>query len=136
MISKIGGYKMKKKFLSSLIVAFMLFLTGCSGSWLIINGVTYNTPILFSMRYERFNGNKERSITVDANETLIITVTVETVSGLLDAYIAKDNNTDDCSYQGNDIQTTSFTVTLSQAGRYTIRVDADNHRGSFSFNWE
>lgn len=127
---------MKKKFFTSLIVALMLFLTGCTDSWLIINGVTYNTPTLFSMRYERFDGHKEREIIVDSNETLIISVAVETISGKLDAYIAKDNNTEDCSYQGNDIQTTSFTVTLSQAGSYTIRVDADHHNGRFSFNWD
>ena len=127
---------MKKSIFFGLIISIMILLTGCSGSWVIINGFTYNTPTKISMRYDRFDGYKTKTLDVEAGETVVVSVKVVTNSGLLDAFIAKDNNTNDCSYQGNDIPTSSFTVNLTSEGKYTIRVDADNHSGSFSFEWE
>jgi uncharacterized membrane protein len=69
------------------------------------------------------------------NETVEVVVSIVTEKGSIDAYIAKDDDVANSSYEGHDIQTISFTVTLSESGRYTVRVDADKHTGSYSFSW-
>jgi hypothetical protein len=80
-----------------------------------------------------YSGTKERELTVEDGGTVTVTVKVTTKKGSLDAYIYKDE--EEYSYEGHDIQTSEFTVTLSDPGDYTIKVDSSRHKGSFSFSW-
>lgn len=127
---------MKKNSLLLILVVLLTMLSGCTmGSGTVKNASELNTPTKMSMLYDKFNGYKETQIEVKENEPLIVAISVVTESGSIDAYIAKDNDTDNCDYKGHDIQTSSFAVTLSERGSYTIRVDAENHTGSYSFSW-
>lgn len=114
----------------------MSALTGCTyGSGAIKNGSELNTPTKMSMTYDVFNGHKETQINVKEGRPVEITVSFVTEKGAIDAYIAKENNTKNCSYEGHTIPTSSFTVKLKEEGSYTIRVNAKNHSGSYSFSW-
>ena len=125
--------------LALFIIVFMLLTTmlgACVlGSGFVKKGVEYNSSTKMSMIYEEFTGYKQTHIDVEAGKPVEVIVSIVTEKGIIDAYIAKDNNIADSSYKGNDIPTSSFTVTLTQAGRYTLRVDADKHTGSYSFSW-
>ena len=115
----------------------MTVLTGCTcGSFTVLRGSELNTPTKMSMSYEKFSGFKQRNIEVSEDETLVISVNIVTNGGSIDAYIARDNDTANSTYEGKDIPTSSFTVTISKPGKYTLRVDARNHTGSYSFSWE
>jgi uncharacterized membrane protein len=87
------------------------------------------------MLYDEFTGYKQTHIDVGENETIEVVVSIVTEKGSIDAYIAKDNDIANSSYKGHDIPTMTFTVTLSEPGRYTVRVDAEKHTGSYSFSW-
>jgi hypothetical protein len=127
---------MKKKNLLLITLILVAILSGCSkGSGTVKNASELNTPTKISMIYEEFNGYKEKQIRVKENEPIIVAVNIVTESGSIDAYIAKYNDTDNCSYEGHDIETSSFSVILSEQGDYTVRVDAKKHTGSYSFSW-
>lgn len=127
-----------KKISLFLIVLIILFgLLGCTrGSGIFVKSKEYNTPTKMSMSYEKFIGYKERKIKVDEDETVDILVDIVTEGGTIDAFISKGIEKDDYIYEEQDIRSSSFTVTLSESGTYIIRVDADSHKGSYSFSWK
>ncbi|MHC1750622.1 MAG: hypothetical protein AB9856_20315 [Cellulosilyticaceae bacterium] len=128
---------MKKIFLISVLVAMLLVVGGCTkGSSFILSGDETNTPTQMAMTYKRFSGFKQTDIKVKKGEPLTVKVGIVTQKGHLDAYIAKDNDLQNCQYQGTNLSTSSFEVTLTEEGTYTIRVDANKHTGSYSFSWE
>ena len=127
---------MKKTITIVIITFIMMFLIGCTkSSYVIISGEDHDTSTQMSMTYKQFSGYKETRIKVKDGEEVKVSVKIVTEGGTLDAYIAKDNNESTAVYTGNDITTSNFTVTLKDAGTYTIRVDGDKHSGSYLFNW-
>ncbi|MDD4924145.1 MAG: hypothetical protein PHF74_04845 [Dehalococcoidales bacterium] len=120
----------------TVLIVLMSMLSACTvGSGTVKNGVEYNSSTKMAMLYDEFSGYKQTHIDVRQNETVEVVVSIVTEKGSIDAYIAKDNDIANSSYEGHDIPTMSFTVTLSEPGRYTVRVDADKHKGSYSFSW-
>ena len=128
---------MKKISLLLLLFIVLFGLLGCTrGSGIVRKSKEHNTPTKMSMTYEKFTGYRETEIKVDEDEPVDVLVDFVTEDGTIDAYISKDNDKVSCDYEGHDVQTSSFTVTLSEQGTYTIRVDADAHKGSYLFSWE
>jgi hypothetical protein len=123
---------MKKIVLSILILLILFGLSGCSGEY-TLGSIENNTSTKMSMTYHYFRGEKEKKLTVDEGEPLVVSVDIKTESGTLDAYII--NEDDEYIYEGHDIPTSSFTVDLAEAGKYRIRVEAAKHKGSYSFTW-
>lgn len=124
---------MKKTALILLVLAMMAGLTGCISN-LSIGSVENDSEHKMSASYMLYSGTKERELTVEDGETVVVTVDVKTDKGSLDAYIY--NEDEEYSYEGHDIQTSEFTVTLTEPGDYTVKVEADKHKGSFSFSWD
>ena len=118
-----------------LFVVTILTSSCITGSGSTVKSSELNTTTKMSMTYENFTGYRQTKVKVKENTPIVIRVDFVTESGELDAYIARDNNLELSSYEGNNVPTSSFTVTLSEAGIYTIRIDAKNHTGSFSFSW-
>ena len=113
----------------------MSIVTGCTkGSGMIKNGNELNTSTKMSMIYDEFTGYKESQIKVIEGQPVEVNVSITNLSTIR-CFIAKDNNKNNSSYEGHDIPTSSFTVTLKEEGIYTIRVDTKNHSGSYSFSW-
>lgn len=120
---------MKKAGLLFLLLLTFIGLGGCSFQMGYIGN---NTTHEMSGSYYKFSGEKNKEITVEEGETLDILVDIETKEGAIDVYITDDNKV--YSYEGHDLETTSFTVTL-EPGEYTLKVEAKDHQGSFSFTW-
>ena len=127
----------KNDILIVLFVALsMSIVTGCTmGSGMIKNGNELNTSTKMSMVYNEFTGYKETQIKVVEGQPVEVNVSIVTEKGTINAYIAKDNNKNNSSYEGRSIPTSYFTVTLKEQGVYTIRVDAKKYSGSYSFSW-
>lgn len=116
------------------MLILLFSLAGCSKSFSFeLGAFENNTSTQMSMSYKKFEGVKEKKITVKEGEPLVVTVDIETKDGALDAYIYNEDL--EYSYEGKDIQTTNFTVTLTEPGKYTIKVKGDMHEGSYSFSW-
>ena len=111
--------KMRKNVL--LIVMFaalsMSIVTGCTKGSGIKNGNELNTSTKVSMIYDEFTGYKSQ-IKVIEGQPVEVNVSIVTEKGTIDAYIAKENNKNNSSYEGHDIPTSSFTVTLKEEGIY------------------
>lgn len=140
-INSPGGISMnvtirKKPYLLITALLLMALAAGCStGAGTLKYGSELNTPTKMSMSHEDFIGHKETQVMVLEGQPVVVTVSIITEKGTIDAYIAKDNNKANSSYEGHDIKTSTFTVTLKEPGQYTIRVEAKNHSGSYSFSW-
>jgi len=127
---------MKRMISIVLIMVIMMVLTGCTkSSYILISGEENDSSTQISMTYKEFSGYKEAQIKVKDGEEIKVSVRVVTYGGSIDAYIAKDNDVSKAVYEGNNIKTSSFTVTLKEAGTYTIRIDGDKHSGSYLFYW-
>ncbi len=120
-----------KKLLIPLILLLLIGLTGCSN--ISIGSVQNNTSHKMSASYFLYSGMKKKELTVKDGETVEIAIKITTKKGKIDAFIYDENG--EYLYKGEDIQEEASSVTLTEPGDYTIEVDADNHRGSFSFTW-
>ena len=126
---------LKKTCIITSVLLLILCFSACSGgSYVSVMSTETNNAQEISMEYDSFDGNKFYDISIE--QEVIVTVHIETESGSMSAYIAKDNDVTNAVYQGSDIPTSDFTVALTESGTYTIRVDANQHSGSYSFQWE
>lgn len=128
--------EMKKGLILGLLLLAGISFAGCTtGTYTVVNGVEDNTETRMSMTYDRLNGYLETQVTVEQGVPLEISVVFLTVSGRLDASVCRLEDPETCSYEGVEVPTESFTVTLTYPTIYVIRVDARRHEGSYFFDW-
>ncbi len=84
--------------------------------------------------YEKFNGYKERNITISGDGSHAFAVEIVTDSGSLGLTIT--DNAGNELYTGNELPTSAFEVGVDSSDKYQVRVDADDHSGSFKIEWE
>ena len=58
---------------------------------------------------------------------------ITTESGTLGLTIQKDGQ--DTVYEGNHLETGTFTVYLRESGTYRVNFLANEHKGSYRFSW-
>lgn len=116
-------------------IAALALWTGCIASPAgLVGGSEHNSPTQMVMNYDEFTGSREVHLLVDEEQPMAVVVAITTNSGELDAWIASpDGETE--AYEGRSVPTSTFTVTLKDSGRYTIRVAARRHSGGYSFVW-
>lgn len=130
---------MKKRFsfmVTLLVLLFVLLgLSGCSSS-ISIGSIENSSSKKMSASYFKLSGTKKSpAITVKDGETVDVLADIVTKKGTIDIYIYKDSDKDNYAYEGHDIKTSKFTVTLSEPGDYIIKIKARKHKGSYSFTW-
>lgn len=126
---------MKKIAVCIAVLLLMLAMTGCPrGSYIVINGLETNTAHSMAMRYDRFKGHKTVTVRVPEGEVWEVYADIVTDSGKIGLSITdRDGHS---YYQEEELPTSTFTVTLEKAGRYDIRVDAEDHKGSYRISWD
>lgn len=127
---------MKKTFLTSIITLIaVLCILGCTtGSYTFINSNENSESEFWNASYDKFNGYKQREITISGEGDHAFTVEIVTNSGKLGLSIEDDDGKS--LYNGNELPSSSFEVIANGEGKYTIRLDADNHNGGFDIKWE
>lgn len=127
------------------LIILVLILTGCSKTKfqikspvkeeVLISGSEEATPTSMAMSYNTFTGYRSKIIDLDQCETCDISINVISTSGNLDLSIL--DATGELTYKESSIPTGSFSLSLSLAGgtRYTIKINAVNHVGSFDINF-
>ncbi len=135
---------MNKKINLLLAIIFALFfISGCTyGSGSSTGSVEINTFSKMSMSYQKFSGYKAAGLHVKEGEAVEVSVDIVSNKGKLDFTIVKKadkkdgkNQTDETVYQGNDLPTSEFKVTLDEPGDYKITVTAEEHKGSYKVTW-
>lgn len=87
------------------------------------------------MRYDYFDGYKQTTINVKDGVNKTVNIEITSQSGSLDLYIAKDNDIEQAVFREYNIATGSYIATLTESGRYTVRVTATEHKGSYKIVW-
>lgn len=125
---------MKKCLINILIIFIVLLFGGCThGSSFTIGSLENNTTTSMYMKHIKFSGNKNTEFNINEGEYAEITVDITTESGKIDLYIRDDK--DNIAYEGNKLQTGKFTVTIKDSGKYKIRIEAKDHKGSYLVKW-
>lgn len=126
---------MKKKIM--LLIAGVILISlfaGCSkGSYISIGSVQKDTATSMSMSYSKFSGQKSTSLKVKKDEIIDVAINIVTKSGSINVSI--DNENGESFYEGTDVPTSSFVVSLEKEGEYKIGVNAKSHKGSYKISW-
>ncbi|MDF2988179.1 MAG: hypothetical protein K0R50_3689 [Eubacterium sp.] len=113
----------------------IVILSGCTyGSFTSVGSIEVNTFSKMSMSYQKFNGYKSTDIHVDEGETVEINADIVTEKGKIGMTIEDED--DKKVYEGTDIPTSNFKVTLDKAGDYKVTVTGDKHKGSYKISWD
>lgn len=125
---------MKKLLILPLILIMLSGLGGCTkGCSFQLGAIENNTSHEMSASYTSLSGTKVKPVTVKEGEPITISIKIKTTKGTLDVSIVNEKG--DSVFEENDVQTKDFTVNLDEPGKYTIKLKATKHKGSYSFKW-
>lgn len=118
-------YKLKRKFFL-VIACFMLImtLTACGNADFV--GNSYKVGNNITIEFQTLNTAQTQEIDLKSGDTVRFDVTRE--SGQIDiAFGIKDASPD---YEGKSVESSSFTVTVHEDGRYLLTVTGSEAKGS------
>lgn len=125
---------MKRFLVPAALIFILVFSAGCTtGSYTSIGSVEVNAFSTMSMSYLKFNGHKSTKIHVKAGEPIDVKVNIVTTKGKIGLSIVDEK--DKPVYEGKDIPTSDFTVSLEKEGDFTITVKGENHKGKYKISW-
>ncbi len=110
-----------------LISLLLVFLTACGGA--SYNGSRTGNDQQFIMDYSIFNTTDSQVLKLEKGD--IVDVDVVSDSGKIDIEVKKTG--EKALYEGKDVQTASFQLTIPDSGDYKITVKGRKARGSISF---
>ncbi|MGM0431221.1 MAG: hypothetical protein ACQEQU_00745 [Spirochaetota bacterium] len=115
------------------VFLFIAMVTACTqGSYSIINGTVDFAQDSASGSYSKFNGYKERLLTLEEGAALTVSFSAETQAGDIQVeLLGTDKQTLSVLEAGDKEQ-----VTIPAEGKYRVRVTADDHAGAFALSWE
>ncbi len=138
--------KIKIWVMFSLILSLAL-ISGCTyGSYSTTKSVEISTFSKMSMSYEKFNGYKTSVFNIEEGEEFEVDVSIVSEEGNLGLTVVRETETkgdkklkseeSENIYQGNELPTSDFKVTLDKPGKYKITVTGENHKGKFNITWD
>ena len=126
---------LKKKALAASLIFAICFscvatFSACS-SYVVVGCIQKVREGEISMSYENFNGSRVFREKFEKGD--VISVTVNTKKGKLSIRIEQENQ--EPIYSGNITQDFSFKVNVDEGGSYNVKLNAEDHKGSFSLTW-
>ena len=125
----------------TLVMCFLaLTLFGCgrgNGNYhqvTAVGRVSSRTGTGISSKHKLLDGREQYTIHVPDGEELEVRVSILNQNGSLSLTIGKRDHAP--VYTGNDMKSGTFTVYLSESGDYSVIIDASNHEGSYSLDWD
>ncbi len=125
-----------KKILLPLLLLIFIFTACTSGSYTTLMSIENSTDTSFNNTYEFFNGYKQRSVNLESGD--IITLDITSNDGALNIYITKESDSDsedEVIFSKSEVETGSFEIEIQADGRYTLKAEANEHSGAYSFSW-
>ena len=99
-----------------------------------VGRVSSQTGTGISSKHKLLDGREQYTIHVSDGEELAVRVSILTQNGSLSLTIGKRDHTP--VYTGNDMESGTFTVYLRESGDYSVIIDANDHEGSYSLDWD
>lgn len=127
---------MKKVLCTIFIVLFVVILVGCGNDdngkkVMNINYITLDD----GTSAKKYDGQAQEFFNVTDTEPQAVKVTVNKISGELEIKIFNSEDETNMVYEGHDFPTDSFTVNVTDSGRYTILVTCKDFIGEYSFDY-
>ena len=130
-----------KPIVITLVMCFLvLTLFGCgrgNGNYnqvTAVGRVSSKTGTRISSKHKLLDGREQYTIHVPDGEELAVRVSILNQNGSLSLTIGKRDSTP--VYTGNDMESRTFTVYLRESGDYSVIIDANDHEGSYSLDWD
>ena len=125
----------------TLVMCFLvLTLFGCgrgNGNYnqvTAVGRVSSQTGTGISSKHKLLDGREQYTIHVPDGEELAVRVSILNQNGFVSLTIWKKDN--EPVYAGNDMESGTFTVYLRESGDYSVIIDANDHEGSYSLDWD
>ena len=125
----------------TLVMCFLvLTLFGCgrgNGNYnqvTAVDRVSSQTGTGISSEHKLLDGREQYTIHVPDGEELAVRVSILNQNGSVSLTIGKKDN--EPVYTGKDMESGTFTVYLRESGDYSVIIDANNHEGSYSLDWD
>ena len=131
---------LKHSAITLVMCLLVLFLFGCgrgNGNYnqiTAVGRVSSQTSTGISSKHKLLDGREQYTIHVPDGEEFAVRVSVLNRSGSISLTIGKRDSTP--VYTGNDMESSTFTVYLRESGDYSVIIDASNHEGSYSLDWD
>ena len=116
--------KLKRLIILLLVLGIFFILTSCNQCEFVGNRVANPDP--YRLDVERMNGTDTHVMELNAGD--ILDIRFETLDGKLNLEIKAPSGI--TIYAGNGVETTDFTVNISESGEYFVYVKANNARGT------
>lgn len=82
------------------------------------------------------NGTEYYTYRVEAGYNGVVSVSISKISGRIDIDIYPTDCKDDTNYKGRDLDSTAFSVVLSETGEYKVRISAKKFVGDYEISWK
>ena len=82
------------------------------------------------------NGTEYYTYQVEDGYSGVVSVCIAKKAGRIDIDIYPTDCKDDTNYKGRDLDSTAFSVVLSETGEYKVRISAKNFVGDYEISWK
>lgn len=82
------------------------------------------------------NGTEYYTYQVENGSIGVVSVCIAKKAGRIDIDIYPTDCKDNTNYQGRDLDSTAFSVVLSEAGEYKVRISARKFVGEYEISWK
>ena len=137
---RIHNSTLKYTIIMLVLCLLVLTLFGCgrgNGNYnqvTAVGRVSSQTGTRISSKHKLLDGREQYTIHVSDGEELAVRVSILNQNGSLSLTIGKRDSTP--VYTGNDMESGTFIVYLRESGDYSVIIDANDHEGSYSLDWD
>lgn len=82
------------------------------------------------------NGTEYHTYRVEDGYSGVVSVCIAKKAGRIDIDIYPTDCKDDTNYKGRDLDSTAFSVVLSETGEYKVRISAEKFVGDYEISWK
>lgn len=82
------------------------------------------------------NGTEYYTYQVENGSIGVVSVCIAKKAGRIDIDIYPTDCKDNTNYQGRDLDSTAFSVVLSETGEYKVRISAKKFVGDYEISWK
>ena len=99
-----------------------------------VGRVSSQTGTRISSKHKLLDGREQYTIHVSDGEEFAVRVSILNQNGSLSLTIGKRGHAP--VYTGKDMESSTFIVYLRESGDYSVIIDANDHEGSYSLDWD
>ena len=131
-----------KKILYAIFPAFifilyaMASLASCTNGNNTISDEYGNMNITYGEDGIIRNGTEYYTYQVENGSIGVVSVCIAKKAGRIDIDIYPTDCKDDTNYKGRDLDSTAFSVVLSETGEYKVRISAEKFVGDYEISWK